>query len=122
MDHHDIVELLEDPDFCKDFVFIATATTRLENGKLIELDQAHDVTGVIQPANANDTRVLEQGDQSKRSIKIYLAKKVLAATKTPPKLGDKIKDNGLYYRVASYQDWTQYGYSKAVAVEIVNNG
>lgn len=118
----DIAELLEDPDFCKDFVLIITGSTRLENGKLIETETPHNVTGVIQPANANDTRVLEQGDQSKRSIKIYLGHEVLAATKTPPKLGDKIKDNDILYRVASYQDWSQYGYSKALAVEIVNNG
>ncbi len=122
MDHDDIVELLEDSDFCVDFTFISTGSERQENGRALETEKAFPVIGVIQPANTNDTKHLEQGDQSRRSIKVYLAREVLAATKTPPKLGDKIEAGGVVYRVAAYQDWTQYGYSKSIAVEILNNG
>lgn len=114
----DIVELLTDPDFVTEFTLKTTGGYRVA-GKWTETVVDSVKEGVVQPMQAKDTQFLQEGDKTRSGIKIYCSFEVSASNEAPPKLGDLIVWHNRTYRVAKApDDWSQYGYWKAIAVEV----
>lgn len=118
----DMSELLADPDFVTSFTLKETGGYRVA-GKWTETIVETPKEGVIQPMSAGDTRFLQEGDKTKSGIKVYCAFEVSASSELPPKLGDMIDWHNKTYRIAKApDDWSEYGYWKAIAVQVDENG
>ena len=114
-------ELLSDPDFVTSFELSISTGRRVRGGEWIESFITETRIGVIQPSSQKDTQYLKEGDKNKLAIRVYSDQSLSASDKNVPKLGDKVKWNNKSYRIASFKDWSQYGYWQALALELDKN-
>lgn len=119
--HNDITELLEDPDFVTDFTLGIGQGVRTNDGRFIDEVSLHYKKGVIQPANSRDTQHLLEGDKYRKTIKVYAGEYLSTVDKRVPQLGDTICWHCDDYRIVNVDDWSQYGYWKALAVQLLDN-
>lgn len=115
----DISDILHDPDFETEFVLEIKRTERHENGRLIESTDRQSKFGVIQPASLKETQYLDEGDRNKQSINIWSDEYLSAVDNICPQLGDIVEWHCRRYRVVAVKDWSEYGYWKALAVELI---
>lgn len=118
--HDDIVELLNDPDFVTEFTLGISTGVRHNDGRFINEVSLHYKKGVIQPANSKDTQYLIDGDKHRQTIKVYAGEYLSPVDKRVPQLGDTICWHCNDYRVVNVDDWSQYGYWKAIAVQLLD--
>lgn len=78
----------------------------------------YGLNGVVQSAKGKDTKHLQQGDQTKPGIKVWCARALNPTWGDLPQLGDLIEWHGRTYRVAEPADWSEYGFWKAIALEV----
>lgn len=115
----DISELLHDPDFETEFILNVPESYRHEDGRWIESIKSHKKHGVVQPASTKETQYLTQGDEHRNVINVWSDDYIGAASNQCPSLGDIIEWHCSKYRVVAVKDWSQYGYWKASAIELI---
>lgn len=114
-----IADMLNDPDFVTEFIFGIAGGTRTAKGDWIESIDEDKKEAIIQPASKSDTKHLTDGDESRQAINIWSADYMSAVDKVCPQKGDIIGWHDRSYRIVSVDDWSQYGFWYAMAVQLL---
>lgn len=117
-----MLDVINDAAFNTSFKLARVPVARHPDGRLLGTNPDdlvwQTLSGVAQSAKGKDTQHLQQGDQTKPAITIWCGRVLNPTWGDLPQLGDLIEWHGRTYRVAEPMDWSQYGYWKAVAIEV----
>lgn len=116
----DISEVINDPDFCSDFIVHRTTGTFV-GGRFTPTTTPLPVTGIIEPHDEKEIVQLPPGDSIQGSIDIYTHKQLnttILAKETwePDRLSDEVEWHGYRYKVINSLPWGDFGYYRSLAV------
>lgn len=123
-----IGELCDDPLFAQSFTLIRNGGSRVE-GHWIESKQYITAYGVIDPMNTKDVTLSPEGNQTKGEITIYSTIPLYTSNETEISYFPVVEGSGVTlgtpdeivykaqeYKVMSVEDYSDFGYYKAVAI------
>lgn len=117
----DVIEMLHDPDFSTEFTFGIAGGYRTVKGEWVETIASAKKAAVIQPASNRDLKYLAEGDELRQAINIWSTEYLSSTDRLCPQKGDVIGWHDKTYRIVNVEDWSQYGYWKAMAMQEIGD-
>lgn len=115
----DVSELIDDEDFCQDFILYRSQGSFVDGVWTEEGPEEIPTTGVIQPATPKELKMLPEGDRITGAIVIYtLVPIYLTRTGEDQGTSDKIYWQGDYYKLLNVSNWSDSGYWMGIAERI----
>ncbi len=117
----DVSAALTDPELGFTAVTVQRTTYRRQNGSSVPSDQMLPASGCIHPGTPEMVQLLPEEERHEEFIAVYtdfalsLGENGGGATYSTP---DRILWNGETWRVVKVQDWSAFGYCRAVAVKM----
>lgn len=109
-----LADLLQDPDLVLPFVILRRAEGMVK-GRSVITETPEDATGVVQPAMARELERLPEADRVKSTIAVFTVAPLRVGDEAQGISADGIVWRGDTYTIAAVEDWTQYGFYKALA-------
>ena len=113
----DISFLLEDPDFVSP-VTLSRDKGEWEEGRFLHKRTPMTILASVQPAASEDVVMTPQGNQINCDIAVYSASPILATRQGDGSeeegTADEIQWRGEWYVVRGAEEWSDYGYCKAL--------
>ena len=114
----DISFLLEDPDFSGPLT-LSRDEGEWEGGRFLHKRTPMTILASVQPASGKDVVMTPQGNQINCDIAVYSACPILSTRQGADGDGkegtaDEIQWRGEWYVVRGVEQWTDYGFCKAV--------
>lgn len=111
-------DVITDAAFNTLIQFCRPNVVRNRDGSLSTTKQWQNLCAVVQPASNNDTKHLADGDKTMSMLTIWCSRQLNPTWGDQLQLGDLIRYGEREHRIVMAQDWSQYGYCKAVASEV----
>jgi hypothetical protein len=113
----DISWLIEDPDFAQTFTVYRRTGKWVEGAFELDQEQAVSMTGVVQPASAQDMEQLPEGDRLKGMMKFYSRREIyrsrLDGSGNDAGVSDEVEWRGKRYKIISVLPWMDQGFCVA---------
>lgn len=113
-----VSEIIDDPDFAQAFKVQRSSGTWVL-GRFIAATETLQFSGVIEPLNTKEIKMLPEGDQITGGINIW-TRETLHTTKRENALGGKLSDEVIWqgenWKVYQVQNFSDFGYQQAICV------